>query len=572
MKNSSQIERPTRLGAWLVAAALLACAQASAEPRTSERLKRLHEDISGTVVVRDLSTGETHVSDAERAERRSPPYSTFKIWNTLFALDAGVVSGPQSAVAWDREKYPVEAMRSADLARDQTLESAFRGSVLWYYREVAQRIGASRMRDYLARVDYGDRDMSSGIDGFWIRGSLKISPYEQVDRISSLLTDGYGFSTSALDVLERIAFRETIGGCRIYGKTGAGRPRPEDHLPRWKGWFVGWARCDERLVTFATFLETASYDELKTRRYELSLQALGALGLIDDRVVAVTLDDLPFAGGSAGIDDVAAATARMLDALDEHDAIASAFVTGSNVLIEGQIDARVGLLRDWHEAGHELENHSFSHPSFNRTESDDYLSDVMLGQLFPDWVQSDSGRQVRFFRAPFNHTGPTPEKRKRLEAFLTSRDLRLAPFTVEHSDYIFNALYARARKSGDREAMLEIGEAYLAQLDVAFSFAEELSRETFGREIPQVLLIHANAINGDYLGAMLSRLAERGYRFETLDRVVRDPAYDTLDAYPGKYGISWLHRWRVGLELEDRRRDEPDPPAWVLERYREAQQ
>ena len=110
-----------------------------------------------------------------------------------------------------------------------------------------------------------------------------------------------------------------------------------------------------------------------------------------------------------------------------------------------------------------------------------------------------------------------------------------------------------------------MGRAYLAQLDSAFAFAERLSDETFGREVPQVFLLHANRINADYLGAMLERLAGRGYTFVTLAEAVRDPAFSTADEYTRKWGVSWLHRWRVGLGLPSALRDEPEPPGWVFE-------
>jgi hypothetical protein len=151
---------------------------------------------------------------------------------------------------------------------------------------------------------------------------------------------------------------------------------------------------------------------------------------------------------------------------------------------------------------------------------------------------------------------------------MAKRGYRIAPFTVEHRDYLFNALYVAARAQGDSVRMGRIGDAYLAQLDTAFAFAEELSRDTFGRDVAQVFLIHANDINADYLSEMLARLSRRGYRFVTLQETLADPAYATPDEYVGPTGISWLHRWRVTLGLRERWREEPDPPAWVLKAYR----
>jgi hypothetical protein len=90
-----------------------------------------------------------------------------------------------------------------------------------------------------------------------------------------------------------------------------------------------------------------------------------------------------------------------------------------------------------------------------------------------------------------------------------------------------------------------------------------LAQDTFGRDIPQVLLIHVNRLNADAMPELVRRWKARGYRWITLSDAVKDDAYATRDAYVGISGPSWLHRWRVGLGKPDRQRDEPDPPDWV---------
>lgn len=177
------------------------------------------------------------------------------------------------------------------------------------------------------------------------------------------------------------------------------------------------------------------------------------------------------------------------------------------------------------------------------------------------------GEDPHWFRPPFNQTGPTREARDAFSRFLESRGYALAPFTVEDVDYAFDLLYGTAAGAGDVGREDRVGRAYLTHLDTMMAFAEKLARETFGREIPQVLLLHANDLNARYMEAILERLEARGYRFITLDEAVRDPAYATQDGYVGSHGISWLHRWRMSLGLPDRLRDEPDPPGWVLRDY-----
>lgn len=286
------------------------------------------------------------------------------------------------------------------------------------------------------------------------------------------------------------------------------------------------------------------------------------------RSVAITIDDLPYVGGPQDLEAARRVATGMLGALDEADAPARGFVTGTRVAVADQLEERLDLLRDWRDAGVRLENHSWSHRSFEDTPFAAYTDDVVLGGLFPEMVMREHGDSVTFYRHPFNHTGPGRPAKRGFEAWLAERGLWLAPFTVEHVDYLFNTLWADARARGDAGFQRAVETAYLEQLDAAFEFAEELSRDTFGREISQIFLIHANALNGELLSAMLKRLSDRGYSFVSLEEALTDPAYLTRDAYVGPYGISWLHRWRYGLGMPNRLRDEPEPPAWAMERYR----
>ncbi len=140
----------------------------------------------------------------------------------------------------------------------------------------------------------------------------------------------------------------------------------------------------------------------------------------------------------------------------------------------------------------------------------------------------------------------------------------MAPFTIEAADYAFAAVYERALMAGADGRAEETLAAYLAHQDAMVAFGEALAVDTFGRDIPHVLLSHVNRLNADAMPELLRRLRERGYIFVTFDSVMDDEAYDTPDRFVGRYGPSWLHRWRVALGQPSRMGAEPDPPAWVM--------
>lgn len=231
--------------------------------------------------------------------------------------------------------------------------------------------------------------------------------------------------------------------------------------------------------------------------------------------VALTFDDLPLAGQRQDREHAEAATGGILKALASHGTTALGLVTTQNVFVEGQVDFRLDLLREWLEAGMPLGNHSHSHRSFQEVSLQEFQDDFVKGDLVPRMLMAEYGRTPRYYRHPFNHTGRTVEDKRAFERFMAKRGYRIVPFTVEHSDYAFNKVYVNALRKGDEELAAMTGAAYLEQLDAAMDFAERLTRETFGRDIPQILLLHANELNGRYLGEMLDSLAARGYRFVT---------------------------------------------------------
>lgn len=286
------------------------------------------------------------------------------------------------------------------------------------------------------------------------------------------------------------------------------------------------------------------------------------------KAVAITLDDLPFTPGDGDIRAIAQITDRILGSLSRHGAPAVGFVNESKLHVAGEVDERIALLRRWVEAKVILGNHTFSHPKLHDTPLAVYQDDVIRGEVITRRLMEPRGPYPLWFRHPYTSTGSTRQIRESFEAFLEGRGYRVAPFTVENADYLFDAIHRDAQRRGDAVLADRTVRVYLDHTIGAFAFIEALSRETFGRDIPQVLLIHANGLNAACLDEMLGRLAARGYRFVPPEDALADPAYATPDGYVGSFGPSWVHRWRAGMGLESAIPREPDPPEWVVTEFR----
>jgi peptidoglycan/xylan/chitin deacetylase (PgdA/CDA1 family) len=299
----------------------------------------------------------------------------------------------------------------------------------------------------------------------------------------------------------------------------------------------------------------------------LSLPSIATGGPDPAKIIAVTIDDLPFVGYGLGLGETAAYTDRLLQPLAGRNIQAVGFVNERNVLIPGEMDARTGLLKKWIDRGMILGNHTFSHLDSNATSLQEYEADIIRGGTVTGILQKASAGAPRYFRHPMNHRGKTPEYRAAVDQFLAAAGYSAVPFTIENSDYLFAYVYAAAVKAGDRELAGRVMRAYLEFTEVICGWMEQQAAEAFGRPIPHVLLIHANALNSDGLDALLDLLEKRGYAFAPLGRVMSDPAYQTPDGYTGAAGPSWIYRWQLSLGKPSGLKGEPEPPEWIVREF-----
>jgi peptidoglycan-N-acetylglucosamine deacetylase len=282
------------------------------------------------------------------------------------------------------------------------------------------------------------------------------------------------------------------------------------------------------------------------------------------RRIALTFDDLPGVSQRSSLTVLDEINTRLLATLRIEGVPAVGFVNERGLDVAGEQEARLALLRPWVSGRFTLGNHTYSHKSLNDTPLEVYQADVLKGEIATRRLLDASGHRLVWFRHPYTHTGPTAEIKGALDAFLGEHGYRVAPFTIEAADYAFAAVYERALMAGADQRAEDAMAAYLAHQDAMLAFSEALALDSFGRDIPQILLAHVNRLNADAMPELLRRLRARGYIFVTLDSVMDDEAYATPDRFVGRYGPSWLHRWRVALDRPSRMADEPDPPAWVL--------
>lgn len=244
-------------------------------PLPAQSLQDHFQGFEGTIVVYDEKADQYVVHDERRAETRYTPFSTFKIANSLIALETDVVSDVDQILHWDREKYPAEPWWPEAWREEQDLRGAFRYSVVPLYRGIASEVGAARMQAHLDALDYGNRDISSGIDDFWLNASLKISAFEQVAFLRRLHHEELTLSQKTLEAVKGIMVEDEIAGGVLRSKTGAGTLDNGRGL----GWYVGYFEKEGTAVFFALNIEGESFEAIVEPRVAIAKAILRELGV-----------------------------------------------------------------------------------------------------------------------------------------------------------------------------------------------------------------------------------------------------------------------------------------------------
>lgn len=212
-----------------------------------------------------------------RCRERFSPFSTFKIPNSLIGLDTAVIRDAEFVIKWDAKKYPAfdrDNLPFKEWWQDQTLRTAFRRSVVWYYRELALKVGKQRMKEYVDRLDYGNEDTSGPLNGFWLNSSLKISADEQVEFLKRLYKEELPVSKRSVAIVKEISTLEETPDYKLHGKTGGGSLEEN----RFLGWFVGYLETKDNVYFFATEIEGPTYLSIRDERISVTRRILADLG------------------------------------------------------------------------------------------------------------------------------------------------------------------------------------------------------------------------------------------------------------------------------------------------------
>lgn len=234
------------------------------ETPPSPELEKYFQGFDGAFVLYDLTNDQYSRYNPERCAERILPASTFKIMNSLIALETGVIPDENYVIPWNGTNHEI-----ASWNQDHTLKSAFQNSVVWYYQEIARRIGDEKIQRYIDAVGYGNQDISGNLDSFWLDGALRISADEQVEFLKRLYENDLPFSQHSMEIVKDMMILESSDGYKLSGKTGSGFINSQ-----YVGWFVGYQETNGQVLIFATNITSLSSEVNGKKAMEISKNIL----------------------------------------------------------------------------------------------------------------------------------------------------------------------------------------------------------------------------------------------------------------------------------------------------------
>lgn len=220
--------------------------------------------VKGAILIYDFTNKTYFSNDFSWSKTGIIPASTFKIPNSIIALETGVIKNDSVIFKWNGEKR-----WNKKWEQDLTFKEAFQVSCVPCYQEVALKIGVERMKQYLNKLNYKEMVFDkTTIDNFWLDGKSKISQTQQIQFLKRFHFSELPISTRTESIVKNIMLIEKTDEYTLSGKTGLSEKNGKDN-----GWLVGYFEVKNKVYFFATNIEPV---KKKSNRDEFLLARINA--------------------------------------------------------------------------------------------------------------------------------------------------------------------------------------------------------------------------------------------------------------------------------------------------------
>lgn len=234
------------------------------------------KNVDGCFTMLNNTDGAVTVYNMNLDTMRLTPASTFKIANSLIALQTGVATNDSMVIKWDGIKR-----WNDDWNKDMNMREAFKVSNVAYYQEIARRIGKDTMQQWLDTLGYGNKNIGNHVDSFWLNNDLKISPDEQLGMLKRLYFDQLPFRKSVQETVKSMMLQEDNNLYKLSYKTGWGFDEQKNNI----GWIAGWIEENRHVYFFVTLVKSPDPKlDMRNVRLNITKDILKDLGFLEGKM------------------------------------------------------------------------------------------------------------------------------------------------------------------------------------------------------------------------------------------------------------------------------------------------
>jgi beta-lactamase class D len=229
-------------------------------------------NVDGCFVLYDQANDFFICYNPERCDSGYLPASTFKIPNSVIALEEKIVTDTSQVFRWDGREWPNESWN-----QNQTLRSAVKHSCIWVFFHIAEKVGSTKYVQYLNAFNYGNRNPGGPPTRFWLAGELRISAFQQLEFLSMFFNNELKVSKESINIVKDIILLDKTDDYRLSGKTGGAEISDNEYIM----WLVGYLELDRDVYFFAMNFTTKDYSETRNARSDITRNILKRVRLLE---------------------------------------------------------------------------------------------------------------------------------------------------------------------------------------------------------------------------------------------------------------------------------------------------
>lgn len=278
--------------------------------------------------------------------------------------------------------------------------------------------------------------------------------------------------------------------------------------------------------------------------------------------IAFTIDDVP----NTMLFEQEGFQAPLLDQVDSLGMPVTIFINEGLLFKNEHQSANLQLLKKWAKSDSvELGNHTYSHGRYSEVGYQLFKEDVRKGEEITRDLATIYGKSLNQFRFPYNDLGADSAQQEAIHHYLAAHGYTSTPFTVESSDWIYNALYEEYLEANKLDSAEWIVDEYISYTMASLHFFDSVATKQYGRAIDHIYLCHDNKLNAKCLVRLKAEMEAAGFTFASLSEVMKDPVYAQQNHYYLKWGVTWIYRWmEVHSERIQLMHEEPEMEAVYL--------